>query len=224
LDKLLKQRLVGALILVALGVVFWPIIFVEPQSGLQRERAAIPEPPMVEDKPVVSPDMAGLRPSNELQSQRQREAEDQFAVAEDRLLEAEQAEPASLVESEREPATEDVEVVAPTPVVTPVAVESQPGSRTRGEPPVTPQIDTEGVPVAWILQVVTVSDEQRAQSLRKQLLDMDQKAYVKKIRRNDRSLYRVYIGPGFEKTRMEAVKPIVDSKLGVNSVVQRYLP
>ena len=30
MNDILKQRLVGALILVALGVVFWPIIFVEP--------------------------------------------------------------------------------------------------------------------------------------------------------------------------------------------------
>ncbi len=34
MNEVLKQRLIGALILVALGVVFWPIIFVEPgQQG-----------------------------------------------------------------------------------------------------------------------------------------------------------------------------------------------
>ena len=30
MNDILKQRLVGALILVALGVVFWPLIFVQP--------------------------------------------------------------------------------------------------------------------------------------------------------------------------------------------------
>ena len=32
MDPLLKQRLVGTLVLVALGVVFWPLIFVTPQD------------------------------------------------------------------------------------------------------------------------------------------------------------------------------------------------
>ena len=32
MNDILKQRLVGALILVALGVVFWPIIFLQPDD------------------------------------------------------------------------------------------------------------------------------------------------------------------------------------------------
>ena len=36
MDPLLKQRLVGTLVLVALGVVFWPLIFVTAGSFVRR--------------------------------------------------------------------------------------------------------------------------------------------------------------------------------------------
>ena len=71
MNELLKQRLVGALILVALGVVFWPLIFVEPGQPERGERAEIPPRPAVDTTPVEPPDRAGLRPSAELQSRRE---------------------------------------------------------------------------------------------------------------------------------------------------------
>ena len=96
--------------------------------------------------------------------------------------------------------------------------------RTRSEAPVSPELDSEGVPVAWILQVVSVSSADKAESLRARLLAMDQKAYVKKVRSGEKSLYRVYIGPKFERARLEAIKPRIDAEFAVNSVVRRYLP
>jgi DedD protein len=90
--------------------------------------------------------------------------------------------------------------------------------------PVSPELDADGVPVAWILQVATVSDGDRAESLRRQLLDIDEKAYVKRIRRGDKDLYRVYVGPKFERARLETLKPRIDSEFKVDSLVVRYLP
>ncbi|MDG2270665.1 MAG: hypothetical protein P8L39_00075, partial [Halioglobus sp.] len=41
MNDILQQRLVGALILVALGIIFWPIVFVQPedQTALQQTSA-----------------------------------------------------------------------------------------------------------------------------------------------------------------------------------------
>ena len=66
MNDILKQRLVGALILVALGVVFWPIIFVEPGDQAVAEQRRIPPRPEVVTTAIEAPDLAGLRASPEL--------------------------------------------------------------------------------------------------------------------------------------------------------------
>ena len=73
MNDILKQRLVGALILVALGVVFWPIIFVEPGSSPTTEQERIPPRPAVDTTPIEPPDQVGLRPPSELIARSQQE-------------------------------------------------------------------------------------------------------------------------------------------------------
>ncbi len=74
------------------------------------------------------------------------------------------------------------------------------------------------------LNTPSVSKEENAEKLRLRLIEGGHKAYVRKIRRGDRNLYRVAIGPGFEKARIEALKPRIDAEFKVESLVQRYLP
>jgi DedD protein len=211
--EVFKQRLVGALILVALGVVFWPIIFVEQGSDRAVEDRRMPPPPNVDTSPVQVPDVAGLRPSEALP------ARDQALIEGDR----QDVEPAPPVEppqlEERQPAPKPVAAVTVKPA--PKVVETP---RTRTQAPVKPKIDSDGVPVAWMLQVASVSSSGKAEELKQKLMAIDQQAYVKKIRRGDKSLWRVYIGPKFEKARLEAVKPQVDAAVGVKSMVMRYYP
>ena len=63
MNDVLKQRLVGALILVALGVVFWPIIFVGPGSEDTVEHRDMPPVPVVPAQELPAPDRVGLRAS-----------------------------------------------------------------------------------------------------------------------------------------------------------------
>ena len=63
MNEILKQRLVGALILLALGVVFWPIIFVEPSATPLGEAAHIPARPSVDTTPIAPPEKENLRAS-----------------------------------------------------------------------------------------------------------------------------------------------------------------
>jgi DedD protein len=95
---------------------------------------------------------------------------------------------------------------------------------TRSDPPEELVIDGDGVPVAWILQVVTVSSADKADELRQRLLKMDQKAYVKKVPRGNKTLYRVYIGPKFERAQLEGVQTDIDAAFGVKSMIARYIP
>ena len=85
-------------------------------------------------------------------------------------------------------------------------------------------MDSQGVPVAWILQVASVSSAEKAETLRQQLLERDRKAYTRKVTRNGRELYRVYIGPKFERARLEAMQEEIDREFGVKSLIVRYVP
>ena len=87
-----------------------------------------------------------------------------------------------------------------------------------------PAIDSEGVPIAWILQVVSVSVKANAESVRDELISAGHKAYIKPVRRGDKALYRVYIGPKFERAKLESVQPQVDKQFSVKSMIARYVP
>ena len=206
MNDILKQRLVGALILVALGVVFWPIIFVEPGDPAGQQRERIPPRPDVDTTSLETPDMAGLRTSPEIALQ-----QDESWVATTR--ETPQEQPA-----EEEPAEVGEAAVQEAPV------SNEPVTRTRTEAPAKPVLDSAGVPVAWILQVVSVSSADKADQLRQRLLAMNHKAYVKRVRQRDKSLYRVYVGPKFERASLEKIQGEIDAEFGVNSMIARYVP
>ena len=200
MNDILKQRLVGALILLALGVVFWPIIFVEPGDQSAIEPNLIPPRPGIDVAPIEPPDTAGLRIAGDVAARLEQEQDPGLLQAPEPGAEAEPAAP-----------------VSPEPAA------GKP-SRTRSEPPEQPLLDADGLPVAWILQVASVSSAAKANELRDRLLELDQKAYVKKVERGERDLYRVYIGPKFEKARLQRVKAEIDGEFGVNSLITRYVP
>jgi DedD protein len=218
-NDVLKQRLVGALILVALGVVFWPIIFVEPDSRSSDLDTRIPPRPDIETAPLSPPDRVGLRASPPL------DATEELAQATAGDAAGEGAPLAA-----GEPDSPDAIAPEPAPTVPPPAVSTAgaeapaPAARTRDEPPARPEIDAQGVPVAWMLQVISVSSRDKAEQTRQALQDLGHKAYIKPAQVEGKTVYRVYVGPKFERAAVDAIKGEVDAHFGVNSMVRRYLP
>ena len=208
MNDVLKQRLVGALILVALGVVFWPIIFVQPGDRPSAEQPRIPPRPQINTSPIEPPDQVGLRSVQEVEARVQME---------EVLSAAEPLEPEPSPALEPEPAEEQAPAEPP---------EQQPATErpTRDTAPEKLAMDSQGVPVAWILQVASVSNAEKAEQLRQRLLQKDRKAYTRKVKRDGREFYRVYVGPKFERARLETMKSEVDREFGVNSLIVRYVP
>lgn len=200
MNDMLKQRLVGALILVALGVVFWPIIFVEPGQRSATEQLRIPPPPMIDTAPIESPDQEGLRAS----------------PAESGGEEAGEAFIEDIIESPATTATV-AEPAAPDPAM-PAEI------HTREVPPERPVLDSRGVPVAWLLQVASVSSAAKADELRDQLLASREKAFVKKFTQSGKVFYRVYVGPNFERAQLEKIQADIDTRFKVHSLIVRYTP
>lgn len=192
MNDILKQRLVGALILVALGVVFWPIIFLQPEDKTASHSQSI-SPLSNVPMEVVSEGDLGALPG--------------LAALSNNLGGGERAKTAPAVSSGAVPQSSDSNTIG-----------------ARANAPELLVMDSDGIPLAWTLQVVTVSSADKAEALRKQLLDMSQKAYIVEVRSNGKKLYRVCIGPKFERVELEALQASINAQFKVNSIVARYIP
>jgi DedD protein len=199
MNDTLKQRLVGALILIALGVVFWPIIFVEQGVKPLGEAAQIPARPSVDTTPIERPDISSVRQSPEIEANKELE-----------LAEL--------------PPEEAPELVEKAPVTEAIPREKVVAQSTRNEAPPKPAIDADGIPIAWILQVASVSSKEKAEALRSRLVDMGYQAYVKKIKTENSVLLRVYVGPKVERARLESMQNKIDAEFKVHSMIRRYIP
>ena len=168
----------------------------------------MPVRPTIDTTPIDPPGREGLRLSPAFQARAQAEAESTGP---------------------------DIAVIERQVESTPVPQKPSGGSRTvsapakkqpttRSEAPAKPAIDADGVPIGWILQVASVSSPSKAEELRLELVGMGYKAYIKKVKRENTVLLRVYVGPKFERARLEAMQPRIDTQFKVTSMVRRYIP
>jgi DedD protein len=200
-DNLVKQRLVGALILVALAVVFWPIIFLPDTRERDDLRVPVPDAPPVDLTPLPEPDNAGLRQGVEAQARAETVDDVVFPDADD-------------ANAPFEP--------APLPIRADTIEE--PDLATARETLTAPAMDADGLPIAFSLQVATMGDKDRADALRDELVTAGYKGYVKRVRRDDRVLYRVLVGPKYSRDDLLPIKDAVDENWRVESMIIRYLP
>ena len=200
MDPLLRQRLVGTLVLVSLGVVFWPLIFVTPdtrepmvlQPMSQRpviDRTPIPEPESYE--PFVAPKLPDL-PKNPSQVQEVADIQTQTDAEADSL--------AALPDSES--------VTAPQPRLLPPSDDAI--------------VDDQGLPIFYVLQVATVGSAVRADELVKGLQSRGYKAFSSRYVRVDEELFRIQVGPNAERAPLMRLKPEIDAVLEVDSQILRY--
>lgn len=207
MDNLVKQRLVGALILVALGVVFWPIIFVARDGDTRELHVAVPEAPPVDLSPLPAPDSAALRRAPLAQAQAQVQAQG-----------AEQGPAPELFDS-------DAPMPEPLPALPARADTHSPVSLEQARETLqAPAIDADGLPIAYALQVATIGERERAETLRDELLKAGYKGYLQRLRRDERTLYRVLVGPRYQRDDLAPVKEAVDRTWRVESLIIRYLP
>ena len=221
MNDVLKQRLVGALILVALGVIFWPIIFVQPGDRETEEIQPVPMRPGVAATPVEPPDRVGLRASPETIVADEEPEPEELSV----YPPPKQPSPGMFPPPGSAPITgPDRSAPAPDVVAAPAPQEPKPVAKTRSEAPQPLKTDSDGVPVAYILQIASVSNADNARALRDKLISMNYKADTTKVQRGGKTLHRVYLGPKFERAALEKLQPAIDAEFGVTSMITRYVP
>lgn len=151
LDSGLKQRIVGALVLLALAVIFLPMLL-SREDELRRvhvdapQMPAAPAMPDVELEPVVVPEPQSVAD----ESMTAEPASDQALVA---------AEPVAPLTAPAAAPVQQPAVAAPAPVAD--------------------KLDANSLPISWSVQLASLSSASGAQALQKTLRSQGYNAYVR---------------------------------------------
>ena len=217
LDKAYKQRMVGALVLVALAVIFLPMLFSrqDEQRQVTVEAPAAPQAPavpQVQVEPVVVPEPQALPqepvPSDEEIAQQ----------------EAPSTAIAPTVPVTPAPAAKPVAPTvapAPAPANKPTVAPGQPITAAPGKPDTTQsRVDANGLSVSWSVQLASLSSRASAESLQKSLRSQGYNAYI----RTADGKNRVFVGPLIERAEADRLRDLLSRQQNLKGFVVRFQP
>ena len=190
---MIKQRFVGFVVLVAIAVIFWPIVFVTPDNSDNVELPIFEMPP----KPSV-------------------------AVSESRepVLNKVDQRVLPVVPERQLPIVQPIDVASAMPNVVLVDADEEPEQQSSAL--ARAEFDEQGLPVSWELQVATFSTAHRAEEIALELQNKGHKAYVSAVTIDGKKLFRVRIGPKMQKQRLRDLQPDIDAYYGVESAIIRF--
>jgi DedD protein len=211
LDSAYKQRMVGALVLVALAVIFLPMLFSrqDEQRQVVVEAPAAPQAPVmpqVQVEPVVVPEPQALPEEEPVPSEADVAAQQAPSM----------------------PVQPSVPVVKPAP-----AVAAKPAAPAPAPKPVAPQpaapgkpevgqsrIDPTGLSISWSIQVASLGNREGAEALQKKLRSQGYNSYI----RSADGKNRVFIGPLIERAEADRLRDLLDRQQGLKGFVTRFQP
>lgn len=208
----LKQRIIGALVLISLAVIFVPMVFDEPHSERTSTSINIPEEPPFPEVEAPESDIAPPPAYQQDQASSSDSAGQSFRILED---EEPAAQPASGNANTTKP--ELAEPAKPEPK------KAQPVASKESEAPVkTEQTDAEftrSLKGAWVVQLGSFGSSDNARGLRDEVREKGYNSHLQEVVRGDNTLTRVFSGPFAEKSKAEAAKRALDEAFSLNSLV-----
>ncbi|MGB3124722.1 MAG: SPOR domain-containing protein [Pseudomonas sp.] len=216
LDSAYKQRMVGALVLVALAVIFLPMLFSrqDEQRQVVVEAPAAPQAPVmpqVQVEPVVVPEPQALP---------------QEPVPTDEEVAQQQA--PSMPVQPSVPVVKPAPAPAPAPVVAAKPAAPAPAPKPAVPQPAAPgkpdvgqsRIDPNGLPISWSIQLASLANRESAEALQKKLRTQGYNAYI----RSADGKNRVFIGPLIERAEADRLRDLLGRQQNLNGFVVRFQP
>jgi DedD protein len=196
MEQKLKQRLVGAIVLVSLAVIFIPIILEGPDDEWSPRSHSMPEPPRMD----YGVDMELALPPVETQE-----------IAETEPEEAPEPVPAPVAappaETPPEPAQPARPAVKPSP---PPAA-----APTQSKPLAVP-------PPGWYIQVGSFSQQMNAEGLRDRLQAAGHNTRLQAINIGKAQVYRVLVGPATSRASAEQENAKLEKQQKIKGIVIEY--
>jgi DedD protein len=219
--------LVGAAVLVALGVIFIPMILdgpgpdrvtvqtdipSKPEGGFASRVRPLPDAPTVPERPAAPP----------LPSEPPAAAPEPPPAPEPVATPAPEPEPAREPEPdpEPEPAREPEPTPSPEPAPSP---KPAPAPEPAAKPAPAPGPQAGGEVTAWAVQVGSFSSSDNAQALRERLKTAGFDAFTEPGRSADGSAFtRVFVGPEIQRDKADALAARLQKSQGLKALVVRY--
>lgn len=218
LDKVVKQRMVGALVLVALAVIFLPMLFTKEDELRQVKVEApaapvVPALPQVQVEPVQVPEPQVI-PDDNVAAQPQTAPSTPITPVAQAPVQQEAPKPATPVPTPQ-PAVKPAPAVAATPAAPkPVA---QAPAQTQAS---ASKVDPNGLPVSWSVQLASLSNRASADTLQKTLRSQGYNAYI----RSAEGMNRVFVGPVIERAEAERLRDVISRQQKLKGFVVRFQP
>lgn len=239
----MKQRIIGALVLISLAVIFVPMMFDEPHDERAVRSLDIPEEPpfpevavpedkgrlegvpdyRVEEISPPAPDVVEDPPMGQAPAVKDSEAP---APAEDPVpLVGESEEPAQpqagQAPSPAEQAGSPAQTAEPPPQPAPAPEPAATTSRTDTDDSRESADFERTLEGAWVLQLGSFGNEDNARRLRDQVRDKGYGAHLQQVTRGEQQLVRVFAGPFTDKAEAEKAKATLDEAFGVKALITR---
>ncbi|MEE4858150.1 SPOR domain-containing protein [Pseudomonas alliivorans] len=217
LDNVFKQRMVGALVLIALAVIFLPMLFTRQDEShpVQVDAPAAPQAPasqQVQVEPVTVPEPQALP---------QEPVPDEDDVAVSNQPPSMPIAPAPALAAQAPAAT------APPAVKPAPAPKSAPAPATPAAPtaPAVAKaapsgVDANGLSVSWSVQLASMSNRANADNLQKTLRTQGYNAYI----RTADGVNRVFVGPLIERAEADRLRDQLDKQQKLKGIVVRFQP
>ncbi|WP_044874990.1 SPOR domain-containing protein [Pseudomonas sp. LFM046] len=217
MDKGLKQRIVGALVLVALAVIFLPMLF-SREDELRQVVVEAPPMPKAPDMPPVELEQVQVPEPQALPQEP--------VPPLDAANAAQAAVPPAAVESA--PAVPAQPTVPAVPVPAPAQAQ-QPQVQAKAPAPAAPvveakaeekRLDVNGLPVSWSIQLASLSSRASAENLQKNLRTQGYNAYIRSVE----GMNRVFVGPVIERAEANRLRDQLSRQQKLNGFVVRFQP
>jgi len=198
----LKQRLVGAFVILSLAVIFLPMIFDKPHTTTKTEY--VPVPPKPELKPVEvkeprKPDFERLAI----------DPEDGRAKTDREIADKRREAVAIAAEAQNEEANGSATQSAP--------VEKVESKSNRSEKPTVSHLPA--FKNVWMVQLGTFGNKKNAYRLRDKLREDGFDGHTKKVEMDGKQAIRVFTGPFVNKREAERIKKKLDTRYRVDSLI-----
>ncbi|WP_296184230.1 SPOR domain-containing protein [Pseudomonas sp. UBA1879] len=222
LDKAYKQRMVGALVLIAIAVIFLPMLFSRQDEArhVQVDAPAAPQAPAatpIKVEPVTVPEQQPLPqepvPSDEELAQPAQPVNHQppsmpIAPAPTKAAPQAKVAPAAKPAVPAQAPAPAKSAPAPTPAAPPALAQD------------TNRVDPNGLSITWAVQVASLSNRANADTLQKTLRTQGYNAYI----RTSDGVNRVFVGPLIERAEADRLRDQLDKQQKLKGIVVRFQP
>lgn len=228
LDKAYKQRMVGALVLIAIAVIFLPMLFSRQDEArrVQVDAPAAPQAPatsQIKVEPVSVPQQQPL-PQEPVPTDDELTQPAQSARTAQPVQQRTNQQPPAMPIA---PAPSKPVAAAPKPVQTAPAKPAPAPTPAPAQAPApvasaadTSRVDANGLSVTWSVQLASLSNRANADNLQKTLRTQGYNAYI----RTSDGVNRVFVGPVIERAEADRLRDTLEKQQKIKGIVVRFQP